>query len=340
MYHKKDIVNVAVIGCGHWGPNHIRTLNFLPDSNVVMVVDTDTKRVNVIKQLYPGIICETDYKKALSNKNIDAVVIATPTSTHYKIAYDALKSGKHVLCEKPLCTTVKEVEDLGKLAEDNNIILAVGYVFLFNNGILKLKELVQGGYLGSLHYISIARTNLGPIRTDVNVVYDLMTHDISILNFLLEKKPKSVSGIGGAFLRNDIEDVAFVSLIYPKSIIVNIRASWLDPRKVRQITVVGDKKMALWDDLEQLGAITIYDKGVTQEPFYNDYAEFIRLREGDITIPKIPFSEPLKNQDQCFILNIKQNKKPINDAKFEIGVIKVIEAINKGIKNGKTISIK
>lgn len=333
MYYKKDdIVNVAVIGCGHWGPNHIRVFNFLPDSRVVIVIDSDSRRLKYIQQLYPDIICETDYKNALNNKAVDACVIATPTSTHYKIVYDALQAGKHVLCEKPLCTSVKEVEELDKLAEVNNLILAVGYVFLFNNGIIRLKELIQEGEFGTIYYITIVRTNLGPIRTDVSVVYDLMTHDISILNFLLETQPKSVIGIGRSFLKQDIDDIAFVALTYSDGILANLRASWLDPHKVRQIIVVGDKKMALWDDLDQIGAIKVYDKGVIQPPSYSDYAEFIRLRDGDITIPKIPFSEPLKNQNQHFIACIKQNKKPINDTKFEFKVIKIIEAINQSIK--------
>jgi predicted dehydrogenase len=333
-------LNIAVIGCGHWGPNHVRIFNFFPQSDVVMAIDSDVEKVNSIKKLYPHITCESDYRNALSNDNVDAVVVSTPTSTHYPIVSDALRAGKHVLCEKPLCTTVKETEDLGRLAEDNNLTLAVGYVFLFNNGIIKLKELIQNGDLGSLYYMSIARTNLGPIRTDVNVVYDLITHDISILNFLLESRPDSVSAVGGAFLNRNVEDVAFVTLAYPDGLVVNLRASWLDPHKVRQITVVGDKTMALWDDLEPLGAIKIYNKGVVQPPSYTDFAEYIHLREGDITIPKIPFSEPLKNQNQHFLSNITQKEKPVNDANFEIDVIRVIESVNKSITTGNTIRIE
>lgn len=333
-------VNIAVIGCGHWGPNHIRTFNFLPDSDVVMVVDSDIEKANSIKKLYPHVVCESDYHKALNSSEIDAVVVATPTGTHYKIVHDALQAGKHVLCEKPLCTSLKEVEALGKLAEDKKLVLAIGYVFLFNSGIAKLKELVGSGSLGSLHYISISRTNLGPIRSDVNVVYDLMTHDISILNFVTEKNPVRVTGVGGSFIKPGIEDVAFVTLEYSDGLIVSMRASWLDPHKVRQITVVGNKKMALWDDLGQAGAITVYDKGVVQQPFYTDFAEFIRLRDGDITIPKIPFSEPLKIQDQYFISTVKQSKNPINDAALEINVIRVIEAINESIKSGKSVSLQ
>ena len=331
---KKDKIGIAIIGCGHWGPNHIRIFNSLPDCEVLMVSDVDTKRLKVIEQMYPSIACTNDYKKTLHNDDINAIIVATPASMHYKIVCEALRLNKHVLCEKPLCTTYKESEAVYKIAKDNNVILAVGYVFLFNNGILKLKELISKKYLGNLHYLSIVRTNLGPIRSDVNVVFDLVSHDISILNFLFGTLPEYVLAVGGSYLQSGIEDVAFISLVYPSGLIANIRASWLDPHKVRRITVVGDKKMATWNDLDPLGAVTIYEKGVIKEPFYTDYAEFIRIsiRDGDITIPKIEFAEPLKNQNQHFISAIKQNKKPINDAGLDADVIMVIEAINKSIK--------
>jgi len=335
-------INIAVIGCGHWGPNHIRVFNSLSASKVIMAVDKDKKRLNLIRKTYPDVFYETDYKKALNNDDIDAVVVATPTSTHFKIVLEAIESGKHVLCEKPLCISKKEVEILDNISEKNNIILAVGYVFLFNNGILKLKELIRKKHLGTINYISMVRTNLGPIRSDVNVVHDLISHDISILNFLFETLPEYVLAAGGSFLQQSIEDIAFVSLFYSNGYIVNIRASWLDPCKVRQITVVGNKKMAVWDDLNHLGPITIYDKGVIREPYYTEYAEFIRLciRDGDIKIPKIPFKEPLKSQNEYFLSCIRQNIKPINDVKFEEKVIKVIEAINESIKSNKKVDLR
>ncbi|MBI4843170.1 MAG: Gfo/Idh/MocA family oxidoreductase [Nitrospirae bacterium] len=332
-------MKIAVIGCGHWGPNHIRTFNFLPDSYVSVVVDSDIEKANSIKRLYPHVAVDSDYRNLLKDKSIDAAVVATPTSTHYRIVRDLLESGKHVLCEKPLCTELAEAEELGRIAGEKGLILAVGYVFLFNNGISKLKELIESGALGALHYISISRTNLGPIRTDVNVVYDLMTHDLSILHHITGKSPLRVTGVGGSYLKKGIEDVAFVTLEYGDGLIVSIRASWLDPHKVRQITVVGNKKMALWDDLDQTGAITIYDKGVMQQPSYTDFAEFIRLRDGDITIPKIPFAEPLKNQDQYFISMVRQKKSPVNNAAFECNVLRVIQAVNESIKTGRSVSI-
>lgn len=337
-----DKINITVIGCGHWGPNHIRLFNSLLESKVVMAADVDAKRLKLIQQMYPDVICETDYKKALNNHDINAVIIAVPTSMHFKIVHEALQSGKHVLSEKPLCTNKREVVILDKLSKKNKLILAVGYVFLFNKGIQKLKGMIQEKNFGNIHYVTMVRTNLGPIRSDVNVVYDLISHDISILQFLFETMPEYVIAVGGSFLQKDIEDVAFATLVYPDGFVVNIRVSWLDPCKVRQITVVGNKKMAVWDDLNHLGPITIYDKGVIQEPFYKDYAEFIRLgiRDGDIQIPKISFSEPLRSQNEYFLSCVRQNIRPINDVIFEMKVVKIIEAINKSIKSKKKVDIK
>jgi predicted dehydrogenase len=324
-------VNVAVIGCGHWGPNHIRVFNSLSVSSVVAVADTDTNRLNYIKEQYPSAACEMDYQKVLQNDSVEAVVVATPAATHFEIVKNALIAGKHVLCEKPLCTSSDETAALDKLASEKKLILAVGYLFIFNSGILALKELISNKELGILHYFNVARSNLGPIRSDVNVVYDLTSHDLSILNFLLNGTPQNIVAVGGCYLQQGIQDIAFISLIYQTSLIANIFTSWLDPRKTRQITVVGDKKMALWDDLNTTGSITIFDKSVIKEPYYKDYEQFLKLRTIDknIIIPKVMHTEPLKVQNEAFILNIIDNTQPVNNAKFDLDVIKVIECINQ-----------
>jgi len=334
------MINIGVIGCGHWGPNHIRNFSNFQNCNVIAVSDIDQNRLNNIKAQYPNIIIEKNYKKLLKNNDINAVVISTPTKTHYSISKQSLELGKHVLCEKPLCLSVKEADKLVEISTRNKLVLLVGHVFLFNNGIQELKKLIDKEELGKIYYLSATRTNLGPIRNDVNAVYDLASHDISIFNYLLGN-PLEVSAVGMSFLRNEIEDVIFITLKYPKKILANIRVSWLDPRKVRQITIVGDKKMVIWDDLSLLGPITIFDKGVIKEPYYRDYGEFQLLtREGDASIPKIKMEEPLKAQARYFLKCIDNGKLDLSDRKFGKDVVKTINCISKSInKNGHPIKV-
>jgi len=335
-------VRVAVIGCGHWGPNHIRVFNSLPQSKTVMAVDSDSKRISSLQQLHPDLLFESDYRVAISDPQIDAIVVATPARSHYNIVREALENGKHVLCEKPLCVSSEESLALADLAKQKQRVLAVGYVFLFNAGIRKLGELVHSGELGEILYVSVSRTNLGPIRSDVNVVFDLTTHDISILNYLLRQYPQQVSATAGSYLRKNTHDVAFINLQYKDQLIANITASWLDPRKIRQITVVGDKKMALWDDLNMSGPVTVFDKSVIKEPQYTDYSEFLRLsiQDRDTVIPKVNLGEPLKVQNQSFLDNIINNTAPFNDAMLDYHVIRILEQINRSIESaGRALEI-
>jgi predicted dehydrogenase len=330
-----SVIRIAVIGCGHWGPNHIRVFSQLRDSQVVACADLDATRLNAIREQQPQAKFFKDYHEMLRDAECDAVVIATPTRTHYPIVKEALNAGKHVLCEKPLCIQASEGQELIKLAESKNLILMVGHVFLFNPGIVKLKELVRFGDAGRIFYMRAMRTNLGPVRQDVNSVFDLATHDISIFNFLLDAMPQSVSAVGGTYLQPEIEDVAFISLRYPNSVVANIQVSWLDPKKTREIVVVGDKKMLVWDELASPGPILIYDKGVVREPYYDDYGQFHLLsREGDITIPKIRVEEPLKVQNRFFLQRLRDGAMKMNDGAFAVGIVKVLDAISQSLKAG------
>jgi predicted dehydrogenase len=329
------MINIGVIGCGHWGPNHVRVFSSLRNSKVIAVADLDPQRLQYVIEQYPTLSVHADYSAILENSKIDAVVISTPTDTHYHIVKHALQAGKHVLCEKPLCRKVNEGEELVVLARERHVILMVGHVFLFNTGILKLKELLTAQALGKIFYFSATRTNLGPIRQDVNAVYDLATHDISICNFLLDYTPLEVSAVGVAFLQSGIQDVAFISLKYPSEIVANIRVSWLDPKKVRQMTIVGDKKMATWDDLAEVGPVVIYDKGVIKEPYYSNYGEFQLLaREGDVTVPKIKPQEPLGVQNSYFLSCIEQGVIRISDGQFGVDVVRILAAVNDSIASG------
>jgi predicted dehydrogenase len=335
------MINIAVIGCGHWGPNHIRNFSNLADVRVVKCCDLDRKRLQHIQKLYPGVIATADYKDLLRDRVIDALIIATPSDTHYKVARDALLAGKDVLCEKPLALTAGEARDLVSLARAKSRILMVGHVFVFNSGIQKLKGYIKDKVLGKVYYLHATRTNLGPIRSDVNVVLDLAVHDISIFSYLLEKQPSMVSATGVRILRKRLEDIAFISLYYPGNILANIHVSWLDPRKVREITVVGDSKMAIWDDLSATDMVRLYDKGVIREPYYDNFGEFqLLLKEGDVTIPKINMVEPLRIQSMHFIEAIKKRKLTLCAGQDGLNAIKALEAIQKSLKkNGCAVKV-
>jgi len=330
------LIRLAVIGCGRWGPNHLRTFQSLPGSSVAMVVDPDTERLESIRQTNPDLRCERDHWAAFDDPTIDAVVVATPMSTHYQLVRDAMLSGKHVLCEKPLCETAKEGEELLELAEANRRLLMVGHVFLFNAGVERLRELVHGGELGRLYYLAAARTNLGPIRPDANAAYDLATHDIAIFNWIIGAQPEAASATGAAFLQPEVEDVVFISLRYPGNVAASIQASWLDPKKVRQITVVGSERMATWDDLQLNTPMAIFDKGAKVVTDYGDFGEFLRLStwEGDVRLPKIGSEEPLKAQARQFLDFLERGRVERSDGAFALGVVKTLEAVAASIRSG------
>jgi predicted dehydrogenase len=337
-----NTIRIGVIGCGHWGPNHVRVFSQLRDSSVVACADLDPHRLKAIGEQQPQIQPFKDYRLMLSTVELDAVVVSVPTKVHYPIVKEALEAGKHVLCEKPLCIETAEAEELVALARSKDLILMVGHVFLFNPGIVKLKELVHFRDTGRIYYLRALRTNLGPVRQDVNSVFDLATHDISIFNFVLDAMPESVSAVGGTFLQEGIEDVAFVSLRYPDGVLANVQVSWLDPKKQREIVAVGDKKMIVWDEITTPGPIRVYDKGIIREPYYDDYGHFHLLtREGDITIPKVNLEEPLKIQNRYFLQCLRENKIKMSDGSFGFGVVKVLEAIRTSMKqDGASVPIR
>jgi predicted dehydrogenase len=329
------MINIGVIGCGHWGPNHVRVFSQLRDSRVVACADLDSKRLEAIRESYPQVKPFNDYRELLKTPSLDAVVVAAPTGAHYAVVKAALEANKHVLCEKPLCTHSQEASELVALAQARQRVLMTGHVFLFNAGIVKLKELVGQREPGRIHYLRALRTNLGPVRRDVNSVFDLATHDIAIFNFLLDSQPESVSAVGGCFLQEKIEDVAFISLRYPNNILGHIQVSWLDPKKLREIVVVGDRKMVIWDELAPAGPVAIYDKGVDRPQDYADFGQFqLLMREGDIMIPKVRAEEPLKVQNRFFLECLGKGHLPMNDGRFAVDVVRVLEAVEKSLKNG------
>ena len=337
------MIGLAVIGCGEWGPNHIRNFQAQSGARMISAVDSDLKKLDRVRRLFPGINCESDAANVFQDQSVQAVAIATPLRTHYKLVRDALLAGKHVLCEKPLCETTAQARELVDLAKEKNLILMVGHVFLFNPGIIKVKDLLETGELGRLYYLQAVRTNLGPIRKDCNVAFDLATHDVSIFNWLLEAEPIEASATGASFLQEGVEDVVSISLKYPGKVFATIQVSWLNPKKVRQLTVVGSQRMVTWDDL-QLGApVTCYDKRATLRSQYDDYGEFLRVStwEGDVRLPHIDAEEPLKRQVRYFLDSIESGHLERSGGEFSLGVVRTLEAIATSLRErGRPIPVR
>lgn len=333
---------IGVIGCGAWGPNHVRNFAALPNVEVVGAADLREDKRARIASLVPGVATFSSAAEMFEVARPDAVVVSTPTRTHYEVVKQSLEAGTHVLCEKPLCNTVEDAEALVRLAAERRLTLMTGHVFLFNRGILKLKELIQNGDLGRIYYLFARRTNLGPIRSDVNAVLDLASHDVSIYNHLLGAPPLEVSAVGRSFLQPGVEDVSIITLQYPDNVVASIHVSWLDPKKVREITVVGEKKMAIWDDLSTLGPVMLFDKGVVaKRQEYADFGEFQLLaREGDVTVPRVPAEEPLRSQSRAFIEALDAPDKLQSDGRVGADVVRVLAAINESMAaNGAPVKL-
>jgi predicted dehydrogenase len=308
---------------------------------IVRICDRSEKSLASARRQFPGIETTREARAVTQADDIDAVVVATPVQSHFKLVRQALVAGKDVLCEKTLALDSSQSRALCALARKKRRILMVGHVFLYNPGTLHLKQAIDRGELGRIYYMDAVRTNLGPVRSDVGVVYDLASHDISIFNYLLGSRPKAVSAVGGAFLQKGIEDIGFLTLIYPKGVICHVHTSWLNPRKVRQLTIVGDRKMAVWDDMHNLEPIRYYDKGVVPKN-YASFGEFhMILRDGAITIPKLKLFEPLLRQDEEFIGSVRSRKAPSASAAFGADIVSVLEAACDSIRHGgRTIRIR
>jgi len=299
---------IAQIGVGYWGPNLLRNLVANKRCRVKKVADLSSERCDYVRNLYPDIEVTHQAEQVFQDSTIDAVVIATPASTHADLAMKALKSGKHILVEKPLARSIEEVEQIGKWAHKKNRVAMVGHTFLFNAAVRYVKKLINSGELGDIRYIYSQRLNLGRIRSDVDALWNFGPHDISIIQYWLgNPTPLSAVSRGVAYIQSDVNDVAFMNILYPGKIMVNIHVSWLDPRRVRCMTVVGSKKMVVYDDLAE-NKIAIYDKGIDRIAILGknmdyDYPPFqtFDYRSGDVLLPKIDFQEPLKVEIDHFV---------------------------------------
>lgn len=331
------MIKLAVIGCGHWGPNFVRNFMQMENVRVKYACDYSPQRLSHIKSLYRNLITTDDYARILKDNEIGAVVIATPAKSHYKIARQALLHNKHVLVEKPIATNIRDAQQLIRLAAKKRKILMVGHTFKFNPAVNKLRQLIKTKKLGRVCYIYSRRTNLGPLRKDVNAMWDLSPHDISIVSYLLDSQPKDVTARAKKFLDHGLEDVAFMTLLYPKGVFVHVHVSWLDPRKVREIIVVGNKKMAIFDDLNPEQPIKVYDKSVVKKKFKQDYDSFkefqMIIKEGKTRSPKVTFKEPLKVECSHFIACINNGRRPLTDGQDGLAVLRVILALQKSIES-------
>ena len=325
---------VGVIGCGYWGPNLIRNFSQMSRSTVVRIADLDWDRLKHMKELYPYIETTTDYKQIITDPEIEIVAIATPVGLHYKIAAEALTAGKHTFVEKPLTASTAQAEKLIALSEKYNRKLMVGHTFLYTSAVRKMKEIIDSGELGKIYYISSQRLNLGLFQPDINVIWDLAPHDISIILFLLDRNPMAVSAIGTSHYNQEIEDVAILSLQFSENLIAFIHTSWLDPDKVRRMTVVGSKKMMVYDDVQSTEKIRIYDKAVEKPKHYDTFDEFhYSYKYGDIVIPKINGAEPIRTELNHFIDSITNDEEPISGGRNGLHVVKILEGAQKSLKN-------
>ncbi|MFN7181581.1 MAG: Gfo/Idh/MocA family protein [Planctomycetota bacterium] len=336
-------LNIAVIGLGHWGKNYIRLLNEHPYINNIYGCDVLNKNIESIALKYPRAQYFNKYRDIIKTNNIDGVIIATHTSTHYQIGIEFLKNGIHTLIEKPLCMRSEEGEKMIELAKKKQCVLMVGHTFLYNNAVMKMKEIVTTKSFGEIFYITARRTHLGLIRQDVSVHWDLAPHDISIINYLMEKLPQAVQGTAVKLISQNRYDVAFINLYYSNNVLANINVSWLDSNKTREVAVIGKFKKVIFNDLSTEEPLRIYEKGVelVQEQLYGSFGEFKYLiRDGKIESPKIKMIEPLKQQVDDFINSILKNRKPRCDGEIGLGVVKVLEKVDESIKkDGKIVSL-
>ena len=325
------MLNIAQIGCGYWGPNLLRNLVANTGCNVKLVVDPSRERQNYIKSLYPAIKVTSNAQEVFEDPEVDAVVVATPVKSHFELAVQMLENGKHVLVEKPMATSVEEVEQIGELADKKSLVAMVGHTFLYNTAVRYVKQLIDSGEMGDIRYIYSQRINLGRIRSDVDALWNLAPHDVSIIQYWLgDPEPVSISRMGMDYIQNGVEDVVFLNVVYPHNIMANIHVSWLDPHKVRQMTVVGSKKMVVYDDIAE-NKIAIFDKGIDRMAVLGENMDFdkpndfqFNHRSGDVVLPKIGWQEPLKMEIAHFIDCIQNGTECITGvehAKKVVGIL-------------------
>jgi predicted dehydrogenase len=331
-------IKVGVIGCGYWGPNLIRNFNENYHTDLRYACDLNLDRLERIKLRYPHVQTTNDYKELLRDKSIDAIAVATPVFTHYPLVRDALDAGKHVLVEKPLASTVKEAEKLVFLAQKKGLILLVDHTFIYTSAIRRIKEFISAGELGEIYYFDSVRVNLGLFQHDVNVIWDLAPHDISIMDFIIKEKALDVAATGAVHTPGGMEDVAYVTVRFNGGLIAHFHVNWMSPVKIRRIIIGGSKKMVVFDDLDPAEKIKIYDKGIelANGNKKSVYQSMVQYRIGDMYAPAISNIEALKVEIEHFADCIKKRENPVTDGEAGLRVVKLLEAADKSLKRGGT----
>jgi predicted dehydrogenase len=334
---RRDKINIGLIGYGYWGVNLLRNMMQQPLTGKVMVCDIQPKRLQAVQSLFINTEVTESASEIFNNSGIDAVVIATPTHLHYLLAKEALLKGKHVLVEKPLATSVAAVQELISIAASKELILMVDHIYLYNPVIQLLKKYTSPDFLGRINYIDATRINLGIYQDDINVLWDLACHDISIINFLLNEKPRTVRTIGRPQAGNKIEDLAYLFLQYDSGLLVQINSSWSSPVKIRKMIIGGEKRMIIYDDIESTNKLVIYDYANNAAVDENK-SRLVDYRLGDITIPSYETSEPLKNVFSDFYNCILTGEKPLSDGENALEVVRILEKAEKSLKSDGAIT--
>jgi predicted dehydrogenase len=326
---------VGVAGYGYWGPNLVRNFKSLPNCRVAAVCDSSQARLKHLQTVYPDVTGESDFERFLADYELDAVVIATPVRHHYAMAKASLLAGKHTFIEKPMASSTAECDELVELAEEKGLILMVGHTFLYSSAVKKIAEIVRNGDIGDIRYINCRRLNLGLFQKDINVAWDLAPHDIAIILHILGDQPTSVNCQGNAHVTPGIEDVTNISMAFGNERFATIQSSWLEPRKVREMTIVGTRRMIVYDDLQPLEKVRIYDMRVERPPFYDTFAQFqYSYHYGDSYIPHLSQEEPLKSMAAHFSECIASGKTPRTSGRDGTNMVRILEAASASLKSG------
>jgi predicted dehydrogenase len=342
----KSPTTIGVIGCGYWGPNLLRNFSENEEASLSWMCDLDARRLETLGRRYPSAKTTTDYRQLLSDTQLAAVVIATPVSTHFTFAREALEAGKHVLIEKPFTANVAEAEQLIELAERNHLTLMVDHTFIYTGAVHKIKEIVASGELGDLLYFDSVRINLGLFQRDINVVWDLAPHDLAIMDFIIDRQPLSVTATGSCHVERGIENIAYVMLRFTDEFIAHFHFNWLSPVKIRRTLIAGSRRMIVYDDIEPTEKIRIYDKGVMvtrseeAEDKEDAYRTLVSYRTGDVWVPKLDSTEALYYVCQEFLSAIAEKRRPLTDGHSGLRVVRLLQAAQQSIsQNGRPINL-
>ena len=327
------MITIGIIGFGYWGPNLVRNFFAVSNCRIKAVADTRPERLACLAKAFPGIGCVTDADAIIDDTAIDAVVIATPVFTHFRLAYKALQAGKHVLIEKPMASSVHQAEILLNLAQQKGLLVMVDHTFLYTGAVEKIRQLIKGDELGTVKYLDSTRINLGLFQSDINVLWDLAPHDLSILGYLVEDRPYSVNAIGITHTANKIENIAYLTVNYTSGFIAHFSCSWTSPVKIRMMLIGGDRKMVVYNDLEPSEKIKVYDTGYRHKTDEEKKKVLVDYRTGDIYVPKLKTTEALFDMATDFIHCIAEKKEPRSSAQIGMNVIRILEASDRSLKN-------